>query len=271
MCRNASPLAGLGVEGALLEEGVDWGASGGLSTCPHACVRMTASGVVRGDRLGNPDLATSRTARGGRPTSLVTAVDRAPRSRSRPQPATTVPATSRRTAVPTRSSAPASRWRTRAARTSVRRRPVATRMWHNTEHGGANFAIPSMGAVLHTAEAAGSRPSSSCGSSTTPPTGPPRSTVPDPRRSPPGNRTVASLHPAVVARCTGPAPALTDGAALGYKCGCTFEYPIAGQPTASRGRAGRTGRGRHVLHLGHDRGPQGRGLQRPVDLPALDA
>ncbi len=47
---------------------------------------------------------------------------------------------------------------------------VATLMWNNAEHVEAYFAIPSMGAVLHTLNLR-LPPSSSCGSSTTPPTG----------------------------------------------------------------------------------------------------
>lgn len=46
---------------------------------------------------------------------------------------------------------------------------VATLMWNNSEHVEAYFAIPSMGAVLHTLNLR-LPPSSSPGSSTTPPT-----------------------------------------------------------------------------------------------------
>lgn len=47
---------------------------------------------------------------------------------------------------------------------------VATLMWNNAEHVEAYFAIPAMGAVLHTLNLR-LPPSSWCGSSTTPPTG----------------------------------------------------------------------------------------------------
>ena len=144
---------------------------------------------------------------------------------------------------------------------------VATLMWNNAEHVEAYFAIPSMGAVLHTLNLrlpaeqlawivnhAADRVSSStarcCRCS--------RRCSRSCRRS----STWWSPAPATAPLLDGVArPGARVRGADRRAVRPRYDWPELDE---------RTGRG-HVLHLRHHRRPQGRGLLPPLDLPALHA
>ena len=142
-------------------------------------------------------------------------------------------------------------------------------MWNNQEHLEAYLAVPAMGAVLH-----------------------------------PLNIRLFPDQLAYIADHAGDKVVIVDGSVLPLLAKVLGQLPqvehvvVNGPADLSRARraatAGRaratttcspgspeefdwvelddeTGRGRHVLHERHHGQPQGRGLQPPVDLPALDA
>ena len=158
-----------------------------------------------------------------------------------------------------------------AASASTGDQRVGTFMWNNAEHLEAYLAVPSMGAVLHTSTS-GCSPSSSPTSPTTPRT----------RSSSSTTRSLPLLAPACCRSCrpssTSSSPARrrpsADLDALRHRQGGARATRTCspGQPDDVRLARGRRARRRgDVLHQRHHRQPQGRRLQPPLDLPALDA
>ena len=143
---------------------------------------------------------------------------------------------------------------------------VATFMWNNAEHLEAYLAIPSMGAVMHTlnirlspdqvgyiATHAGDH-----------------AVIVDDSLVPlfaPVLQLAASVRHVIVSGPADPAAQRTLGE--GGPAVHAYEEMLAASRHRSRGRISTSGPPRHVLHQRHDRVAERRGLQPPVDLPAL--
>ncbi len=145
---------------------------------------------------------------------------------------------------------------------------VATFMWNNAEHLEAYLAIPSMGAVLHTlnirlfpeqlvyiANHAEDRV-----------------VIVDDSLVPLLAKELPKLDTVTHVLVSGPEPATADLDSLraSGKEVLLYEDLLADQPEELRLAGDRRARRRgHVLHQRHDRQPQGRRLQPPLDLAAL--
>ena len=142
---------------------------------------------------------------------------------------------------------------------------VATLAWNTYRHLELYFAVPCMGAVLHTLNLR--LPAGSTDLHHQPRRRPRDLHRPDPAAHPREDRA-ASRDGQVLRRHGRPGPAMRNCSTT-LPPSRTMKQLLAAEVAGVRlARNGRERRRRHVLHLGHHRQPQGRALFAPGDLSA---